>query len=69
MKLAPSSLHRGSAHPLRDKKPGDRELRHDRIVALLIVIGVLTLIALVIWLATFSNSAPTNDYFDTWMIP
>lgn len=47
----------------------ERELRRDRMIAVLIVAGMIALFGLIIWLA--SGTAPSGEYYDydLWMGP
>lgn len=50
---------------------GERELRRDRMIAVLIVGGMIALFGAIIWLASLNGVAPSGDYYDydLWMGP
>ena len=69
MATVPSRLHTSpQPQPGHDGR-NDKQLRRDRITAVLVVSGIIALIAMVIWLASLSGSVPNDSFFDYRMMP
>lgn len=69
MATVPSRLHTSPQRQFGNNGRSDKQLRRDRITAVLVVTGLLAVLAVVIWLASLSGSVPNDSLFDYWMMP
>ena len=69
MATVPSRLHTSPQPLLGNNGRSDKQLRRDRVTAVLVVAGLLAVLAVVIWLASLSGSVPNDALFDYWMMP
>lgn len=65
MSTVPNNPHKRT-HGIPGTDGRENDMRHDRIIAVLVVVGMLALFGLIIWLASLSSAAPSGDY-DFWM--
>jgi hypothetical protein len=68
MATVPSRLHTSPQPQFGNNGRSDKQLRRDRITAVLVVAGLLAVLAAVIWLASLTGSAPNNTPLDYWMM-
>ncbi len=61
------SGHVGNLEP--HKPDADKQLRHDRIFAIAMLILMFLIMAFVIWLATITNGGVEIDPYEYWTIP
>jgi len=58
----------GSHGPKQDRQE-ERQLHHDRIVGVVMIVVLFLVFALMIWLASLGNGGGEIESFDYWSVP